>query len=204
VIVAGLTGGIASGKSFVGALLRRRGIPVIDADQLARDVVRPGTEGFDAVVRLFPEVLSDGEIDRGLLGRIVFADPERRRSLEAIVHPRVHAEFLRQMRLLKDAQLVVYEVPLLFERGLEREMDAVIVVDAPEEVQRERLMRRSGLTADEADRRILSQMSRADRCSRADFILSGLLTEKETETALDELLPRLLTEASHPKKGKSL
>ena len=200
-ITVGLTGGIASGKSFVGSLMRRRGIPVIDADQLAREVIRPGTEGFRQVIEAFPEVLVDGDIDRIVLGRIVFADPGKRRNLEEIIHPRVHAEFLRQKALYSGQPLVVYEVPLLFERGLEREMDAVIVVDAPEELQRERLMRRSGLSMEEADRRIASQMKRADRSSRADFILSGLLTEEETEQALEELLPRIMKAAKFQKKG---
>ena len=200
-ITVGLTGGIASGKSFVASLMRRRGIPVIDADQLARDVIRPGTEGFRQVIEVFPEVLVDGDIDRSLLGRIVFADSGKRRTLEGIIHPRVHAEFLRQKSLLAGKPLVVYEVPLLFERGLDREMDAVIVVDAPEELQRERLIRRSGLSGEEADRRIASQMNRADRSSRADFILSGLMTEEETEQALDELLPRIMKAPKFQQKG---
>ncbi len=191
-IVIGLTGGIASGKTFAGELLRRRGIPVIDADMLAREVVRPGSEGFSEVVRLFPEVLLHGEIDRAALGRIVFSDEKKRRQLEAIIHPRVHAEFLRQKSLHADSPLVVYEVPLLFERGLEKEMDAVIVVDAPESLQKDRLMKRSGLTAEEAERRIGAQMGRQDRLSRANFIISGRLSEKDTEAALEALLPKLL------------
>lgn len=201
-IVVGLTGGIASGKSFVGALLRRRGIPVIDADQLARDVVRPGTEGFAEVIRAFPNALSHGEIDRAALGQIVFGDPEKRRILERIIHPRVHAEFQRQKELHEGSPLVVYEVPLLFERGIDREMDVVIVVDAPESVQKDRLMRRSGLTEQEASRRIAAQMSRPDRLKRADFILSGLLTEEETQEALNDLIPRLFTQHDSKKKGE--
>jgi dephospho-CoA kinase len=201
VIVVGLTGGIASGKSFIGDLMRRRGVAVIDADQLARDVVRRGTEGFDEVIRAFPEVLLGGEIDRPALARIIFSDPEKRRRLEGIVHPRVHAEFLRQKEFHADDPLVVYEVPLLFERGLEKEMDAVIVVDVPEEIQRERLLRRSGLSAEEAGQRIKSQLSREEKLSRADFILSGLLTEEETDQALDSLLPKILKGVKTRKGG---
>lgn len=200
-IVVGLTGGIASGKSFIGSLLRRRGVPVIDADHLAREVVRRGTEGFDEVIRAFPEVLLHGDIDRPALARIIYADPIRRRKLEEIIHPRVRAEFLRQKAQLSDAPLVIYEVPLLYEKGLESEMDAVIVVDVPEEIQKERLMRRSGLGAEEADQRISSQMSRVERLSRADFILSGLLTEEETEIALDDLLPKIVKGSKNKKGG---
>ncbi len=200
-IVVGLTGGIASGKSFIGSLLRRRGVPVIDADHLAREVVRRGTEGFDEVIRAFPEVLLHGDIDRPALARIIYADPIRRRKLEEIIHPRVRAEFLRQKARLSDAPLVIYEVPLLYEKGLESEMDAVIVVDVPEEIQKERLMRRSGLGAEEADQRISSQMSRVERLSRADFILSGLLTEEETEIALDDLLPKIVKGSKNKKGG---
>ena len=200
-IVVGLTGGIASGKSFIGSLLRRRGVPVIDADHLAREVVRRGTEGFDEVIRAFPEVLLHGDIDRPALARIIYADPIRRRKLEEIIHPRVRAEFLRQKARLSDAPLVIYEVPLLYEKGLESEMDAVIVVDVPEEIQKERLMRRSGLVAEEADQRISSQMSRVERLSRADFILSGLLTEEETEIALDDLLPKIVKGSKNKKGG---
>ncbi len=200
-IVVGLTGGIASGKTFIGSLLRRRGVPVIDADHLAREVVRRGTEGFDEVIRAFPEVLLHGDIDRPALARIIYADPIRRRKLEEIIHPRVRAEFLRQKARLSDAPLVIYEVPLLYEKGLESEMDAVIVVDVPEEIQKERLMRRSGLGAEEADQRISSQMSRVERLSRADFILSGLLTEEETEIALDDLLPKIVKGSKNKKGG---
>ncbi|MCL4485015.1 MAG: dephospho-CoA kinase [Nitrospirae bacterium] len=200
-IVVGLTGGIASGKTFIGSLLRRRGVPVIDADHLAREVVRRGTEGFDEVIRAFPEVLLHGDIDRPALARIIYADPIRRRKLEEIIHPRVRAEFLRQKAQLSDAPLVIYEVPLLYEKGLESEMDAVIVVDVPEEIQKERLMRRSGLGAEEADQRISSQMSRVERLSRADFILSGLLTEEETEIALDDLLPKIVKGSKNKKGG---
>ncbi len=199
-IVVGLTGGIASGKSFIGALLRQRGVPVVDADQLARDVVRRGTEGFDAVIRAFPEVLLRGEIDRPALARIIYSDPVKRRKLEGIIHPRVRAEFLRQKALNAEAPLLVYEVPLLFEKGLESEMDAVIVVDVPPEIQEERLLRRSGLSVEEANQRINSQMSRVERLSRADFIISGLLTEEETEQALGDILPKILKELKK-KKG---
>ena len=187
-IVVGLTGGIASGKSFVGGLFRRLGIPVVDADQLSRQVVQPGTPGFDAVSRNFPAAVTAREIDRSKLGRIVFSDPVKRKILEDIIHPLVREEFLKFRLQHEKDPLIVYEVPLLFEKGLDREMDYVVVVDVPVSVQKERLQRRSGLTEQEAEIRIASQWGRDQRNGRADFLLSGLLTEKRLEEAIGDLL----------------
>lgn len=187
-IVVGLTGGIASGKSFVGGLFRRLGIPVVDADQLSRQVVQPGTPGFDAVSRNFPAAVTAREIDRSKLGRIVFSDPVKRKILEDIIHPLVREEFLKFRLQHEKDPLIVYEVPLLFEKGLDREMDYVVVVDVPVSVQKERLQRRSGLTEQEAEIRIASQWDRDQRNGRADFLLSGLLTEKRLEEAIGALL----------------
>lgn len=201
-IIVGLTGGIASGKSFVGALFRKKGVPVIDADQLSREVVRPGTEGFGRVARAFPEAVTAQGLDRTRLGQIIFADPLKRRELEDIIHPLVRREFLRQKDRYERAPLLVYEVPLLFEKGIDREMDVVVVVDVPVEVQRERLFRRSGLSEEEANGRLSSQWSREERNARADFLLSGLLSEEETGKAIDELVPKLLDSSGKHEKGE--
>lgn len=196
-ILLGLTGGIAAGKSFVGRMIARRGIPVVDADVLAREAVRPGTEGFLEVARAFPEIIREGEIDRPALGRIVFGDSEKRALLESIVHPRVREAFLREKTRLGSLPLLVYEVPLLFERGIDREMDRTLVVDVPESLQLSRLLTRPHMTEEEARRRIASQISRKDRLSRADFIISGALSEEETERELSRVLGELLV-ASPP------
>ena len=172
-------------------MFRRLGVPVVDADQLSREVVRSGSEGFFRVAQVLPEAVHGDEIDRSLLGRIVFSDRNRRAQLEKIIHPLVRQEFLKEKARHEKEPLLVYEVPLLFEKGIDREMDVVIVVDVPVQIQRERLVRRSGLSEEEANRRILSQWTREERNSRADFILSGLLSEEETEKVLRELLPKL-------------
>ena len=194
-ILLGLTGGIAAGKSFVGRMIARRGIPVIDADVLAREAVRPGEEGFFEVARVFPQAVKDGAIDRPALGRIVFGDPEKRAALEAIVHPRVRAAFLREKERLGALPLVVYEVPLLFERGIDREMDRTLVVDVPESLQLSRLLSRPHMTEEDARRRIESQIERQERVSRADFIISGSLSEEETEGELARILGEILGHA---------
>lgn len=200
-ILLGLTGGIASGKSFVGRRLAFRGIPVIDADILAREAVSPGSEGFAEVARRFPEVIKNGEIDRPALGKIVFSDPERLSVLEEIVHPRVRESFLRERARHGDAPLVVYEVPLLFERGIDSDMDRVLVVDVPEALQLERLIKRAGMSSDEARRRISAQIGRGQRLSRADVIISGELSEEETDRELSRILSEILSTQPPTQKG---
>ncbi|MGC8528905.1 MAG: dephospho-CoA kinase [Leptospirillia bacterium] len=187
-ILLGLTGGIAAGKSYVGRLIARRGIPVIDADVLAREAVLPGTEGFQEVAQAFPQAINQGKIDRPVLGRIIFSDPESRSRLEAIIHPRVRAAFFREKERFCHAPLVVYEVPLLFERGIDREMDYTLVVDVPESLQRARLLARPHMTQEEANRRMASQSGRQERLSRADFIISGSLSEEATEREISRIL----------------
>jgi dephospho-CoA kinase len=192
--LVGLTGGIATGKSTFAALLRRRGVPVVDADALARSAVEPGTEGLAEIARAFgPEAIGpDGALDRRRMASIVFADPGARRRLEAIVHPAVR-RLLREETARLAAQghaLAFYDVPLLFEVGLEGELDAVVVVWAPRAVQRERLVRRDGLDPAEAEARLAAQMDVEVKAARADFVVEngGALG------ALDEKADRLLAD----------
>jgi len=172
----GLTGGIASGKSTVSGILRALGADVIDADSLARDVVEPGTPGLAEVTRRFPGVLgADGRLDRAKLAARIFFDPAERAALNAILHPLIQAEFLRRTGEL-EAQgrpLVIYDAALLIENGLHRKMDAVVVVDAPEEVQRRRLMERNGLTREEADARLASQMPLREKVPLATWVVDN-------------------------------
>ena len=144
----GLTGGIASGKSTVSAILRELGALVIDADRLAREVVERGTPGLAAVVGVFgPEVLTaEGDLDRPALGAIVFNDPERRKVLEQIVHPLVHERSDALAAIYQSVDVVVHDIPLLAESGRAGTFAAVIVVDAPEEVQVARMVRDRGWT----------------------------------------------------------
>ncbi len=166
----GLTGGVASGKSSVSGILRELGAVVIDADQLAREVVAKGTPGLERVVEAFgADVLAaDGELDRAKVGAIVFADEDQRRVLEAIVHPLVFERIVALEAAAGDADLVVHDIPLLAESGRADTFDAVIVVDAPAEVQVERMVRDRGWTREEAEARIAAQAGREDRRAHRD------------------------------------
>lgn len=150
----GLTGNIASGKSAVASLLAAHGATIIDADVLAREVVAPGTPGFAAVLDHFGRVVlgADGTLDRARLRQRVFSDPAQRSALNAIVHPAV--ALLRDQRVAearaRGDRIVISDIPLLFEVGLEHAFDGVIVVDAPESVRLDRLMRDRGMAADDA------------------------------------------------------
>lgn len=171
----GLTGGIASGKSEVGRLLESYGAVLIDADVLAREVVEPGTDGLAEVVAAFgPDVLgSDGRLDRSKLGGLVFGDPEARARLEAIVHPRVRARARELERAAAEDAVVVHMIPLLVETGQGADFDLVVVVDVPEQVQLDRLVRSRGLTPEDAKSRIAAQASRERRRAIADVVLDN-------------------------------
>ena len=171
----GLTGGIASGKSTVSAILVELGAVVIDADLIAREVVARGTAGLAAVVGEFgPEVLTpDGDLDRAAMGALVFADPAARRRLEAIIHPLVHR---RSAELEADAPehaVVVHDIPLLAEVGRAGSFDAVVVVDAPAELQVRRMVEERGWTREEAESRIAAQATREQRLAIATHVVDN-------------------------------
>ncbi len=189
----GLTGGIASGKSSVSALLARQGAVVIDSDLLAREVVAAGTPGLAEIVDAFgADVLTiDGELDRPAMGRRIFGDAEARRRLESIIHPRVRAQAAEIERLASDESVVVHDIPLLVETGQAENFDVVVVVDAPPDVQRNRLMRDRGLAASEADTRINAQASRDERLAVADRVLVNAGTLDELGEAVDVLWAEL-------------
>jgi dephospho-CoA kinase len=175
--LVGLTGGIATGKSTFAAALRDLGVPVVDADQLARAVVAPGTPALDAIVREFgPGVRGpDGALDRKALGAIVFADPAARRRLEAITHPAIREAMVAETARLAAAghDLAFYDAPLLFEVGLDRAMALVVVVDAPREAQLRRLGARDGLSRAEAEARLAAQLPAAEKAARADVVVEN-------------------------------
>lgn len=177
-VTAGLTGGIATGKSTVSEMFRDAGAHVVCADRLARAVVRRGQPAWREIVAAFGEEIlrSDGELDREAMGRAVFSDPSARRRLEAIVHPRVFAGMEERVveigRENPDA-VVVQDVPLLFESGMDRRLRPVIVVYAPEAVQRERLMARDDRSEAEARARIGAQMSVEEKRRRADRVIDN-------------------------------
>jgi dephospho-CoA kinase len=174
--VVGLTGGIASGKSTVTAMFRELGAPVIDADEVARDVVEPGTPGLAEVARRFPGVVdASGRLDRAALGQRVFADPAERRALEAIVHPRIREEVARRIEALArtGVTVVLYDAALLIENELHRGMDGVIVVSAPESLQRSRLAARDGLDDAAITARLAAQLPLADKRAHATWVVDN-------------------------------
>jgi len=175
--LVGLTGGIATGKSTFAAALRAQGAPVLDADQLARQVVAPGSAALQEIARVFgPAVLArDGSLDRKALGALVFADPALRRRLEAITHPAIRAAMLAETARLSEAghDLIFYDAPLLFEVGLDQAMALTVVVWAPPEAQLARLMARDGLARAEAEARLAAQLPVAEKAARADVIIDN-------------------------------
>ena len=196
-LLVGLTGGIATGKSTVSDLLRRRGCVIIDADVLARDVVAPGEPALAEIAREFgSEVLApDGTLDRKKLGAIVFADAARRKRLEAITHPAIRDRFARQLAELMAAGfdgIVVFDAPVMIESGNYKHMDRIVVVATDEATQRARLIGRDAVAADEAERKIRSQMPLAEKAALADYVIDNgrdrAATEAEVERADRALL----------------
>lgn len=198
-LLVGLTGGIASGKSTVSRQLAELGCEVIDADVLAREVVAPGEPAWHGIVAAFGrEVLQpDGALDRKRLGALVFSDPERRRRLEAITHPAIHAR--RQVLLDRLAArgfdgLVVQDAALLIEAGGAAQVDRVVVVYATPEEQLARLMRRDGLGRDEAAQRIASQMPLAEKVRHAHYVIDSSASHEETAAQVRAVHAALLAE----------
>mgnify|MGYP001941607960 CR=1 FL=1 len=189
----GLTGGIASGKSLVGGRLAQLGARVIDHDQLARDVVEVGTAGLSQIVDAFGTrvLAADGSLDRRRLGQIVFADELARRQLNDIVHPLVR-QAARDLAAAAPADAIVVQmIPLLVETGQQDDFDALIVVDVPQDVQLARLMARNGFSRSEAQARIASQASRAERLAAADFVIDNAGSIDATLAQVDDLWRRL-------------
>lgn len=194
----GLTGGVASGKSTVSAILADLGAVVIDADRLAREVVAPGTEGLARVVEEFgPGVLTAaGELDRAAVGAIVFADEGARRRLEGIIHPLVHARGRELEEAAPADALVVHDIPLLAESGRAESFDAVIVVDAPHEVQVERMTSQRGWSVEEAEARIAAQATREQRLAVATHVIENTGTLEDLRDRVTEVFEELVSTGS--------
>jgi dephospho-CoA kinase len=172
----GLTGGIATGKSTFAAALRQLGFPVIDADQLARQVVEPGTTAHAAIAVAFPGVIDQaGRLDRKALAGRVFGQEAERRRLEAITHPAIRAAMGAESTRLEAAghDLVFYDTPLLYEVGLDQAMALVVVVWAPRQAQLRRLAARDGLTVAEAEARLAAQLPVDEKAARADAVIDN-------------------------------
>ena len=197
-LAVGLTGGVAAGKSAVAEIWRKAGVPVVSADDFAREAVAPGTAGLKRVVEIFGTevLLPDGALDRRALGRVVFADAEARRRLEAVVHPEVRALAQEWRARQRDAgeELAVWEIPLLFETGMEDEVDIVVVVQAPEALRRRRMAETREMDEKEAQAVIDAQLPDGERRERADILIENSGTRAELARralgVLDELRAR--------------
>lgn len=177
--VVALTGGIGSGKSLVANYFFTLGAEVLDADQISRQVIERGTPGFDEVVATFGDsVLKDGEINRRALGEIVFANPEKRKALEAIIHPKVQQALANAQKVLGDNDILIYEIPLLVETNAAKKFDYIITVEAPLQARLERLKAR-GMYQSEIEMRIASQASSEQRIAIANTVINNDGDEEE-------------------------
>jgi dephospho-CoA kinase len=195
-ILVGLTGGIATGKSTVAKTFKRCGAVVIDADQLARNVVRPGKPAWREIVNAFGKIILNPNrtLNRHVLGAIVFGNRAKLRRLERMIHPRVAREQARLTRLAarrNPLTVVIYDVPLLFEAGVDKRVDKIIVVTTDRETQIARLRKRNGLGRAEAIRRIRSQMPLTKKVRLADFVLQGTLKPAPLRQAVRALIRTL-------------
>ncbi|MDX3058390.1 dephospho-CoA kinase [Streptomyces sp. NE06-03E] len=194
----GLTGGIGAGKSEVSRLLARFGAVLIDADRISREVVEPGTPGLTAVVEAFgPGILRpDGTLDRSALGSIVFADPARLATLNAIVHPLVGARSAELERAAGAGAVVVHDVPLLTENGLAPLYDLVVVVDAKPGTQLDRLVTLRGMTESDARARMAAQATREERLAVADLVIDNDGPLEDLEPQVREVWSQLTARAA--------
>jgi len=196
-LIIGLTGGIGSGKSTVAGYFAQHGIPVIDADQLTRELVVPGSPALNEIINVFGSniLLPDGSLDRHQLRRRVFADPDQKRRLEAILHPRVYTELSYRTQALR-TPYCIWVVPLLLETGGTALVDRVLVVDAPESLQRQRVLRRSGMDENTLQTILSNQANRAERLSTADDVIENNSDLSQLQQQVTALHHRYLDLAS--------
>lgn len=194
-VVIGLTGGIASGKSTVSKMFLSRGIRVIDADQISREVVEVGRPAYYQIVESFGEKIlhEDKTINREKLGAVIFSDEEKRQQLNQIVHPAVRMEMFEQIQIEKDknAKYIVLDIPLLFESKLTHMVDKTVLVYVDEQTQLERLMIRNGYSEEEAIMRIKSQLPLKEKIKLADIVINNNGSRAETEAQLNKFLMEL-------------
>lgn len=192
--LVGLTGGIGSGKSTVADLIRAQGVPVLDADQLAREVTAPGEPALAEIAHVWPQAIApDGRLDRKKLGATVFADPAARRRLEAITHPRIQERARAQAQAMETQghRLAFYEASLLVETGRHREYDGLVVVSADDEQQIARVVARDGCTHEQATARLRAQLPLADKAKVATHIIDNSGDLEATRRQVERLLADL-------------
>ena len=199
-----LTGGIASGKTTVANLLAEHGALLIDSDQLAREVVEPGTPGLAQVVTRFGEqvLTQTGRLDRQALGEIVFADAAARADLNAIIHPLVRRRRAELIAQAAAGRIVVSVIPLLVETGLVDQFDDVVVVDVPSQTQVARLVRRNDISPEQAQARLDAQASRAERLAAADWVVTNSGSRAELEAQVERLWSQMRSKAQGCEPGK--
>lgn len=212
-IVLGVTGSIGMGKSTVSNMLKEMGIPVHDADATVHKLLAAGGAGVAPVAQLFPESLAQdangqGYIDRKVLGQIVFADAEKKKALEQILHPMVQqdsAAFRADMEQ-KGHKLVVFDIPLLYETGGQRRVDSVLVVTAPADVQKARVMARPGMTEERFNHVLSQQVPDAEKRARADYIVTTDVsmddTREQLKKIIDAIVPPQKPRAAPPANGR--
>ncbi len=188
----GLTGGIATGKSTVSQLLRTRGVPLIDADQVVHEIQAPGAEAYQAIVDHFDKGIlnNDGTINRRALGGIVFSDPTQLKALESILHPIIYQKVEEKRRDLEALghKMAVYDVPLLYEKHLEPRFDDCVLVYAPKALQVQRMKKRDQLSDEEIEKRLSQQLSIEEKKKRADFVIENSGSLEDLEKAVDTWL----------------
>jgi dephospho-CoA kinase len=193
-MIIGLTGSIASGKSTVSKMLKEKGFPIVDADEIARLVVEPGSPVLVEISRIFGQeiVHNDGSLNREKLGARIFGNAEERQKLNSIIHPAIRKEMLRQKEqwISMGSNTVILDIPLLFESKLQSYVDKIIVVSVTPEIQKERLIARNVLSEEEADERIRSQLPIKEKELSADAVLRNNGTVEETEIQLTEVLSK--------------
>ena len=202
-ITVGLTGGIACGKSFVTNLLLEKGAVIIDLDQVAREVVKPGREAWSDILSFFGQEFVDeeGNIDRQKLGQVVFSDKKKRENLNYITHRRI-IEYVQKKKdeFCKNPEnkgkVLVIDAPLLFEAGMDKMVDKVIVIICDREVQMKRLMERDNLSKGESGKRINSQMPLEEKARYGDYIIDNSHSREHTRKQVDEVWQSLIREMS--------
>ena len=187
-ITLAITGSIGMGKSTVAAMFAESGIPTFDADAAVRRLQGPGGRLVPQIEARFPGTTRDGAVDRDALSTAVLGDPDELAALEAIVHPAVHHERTRFIVENGDSPALLFDIPLLFETGGDAAFDKVIVVSAPAELQRHRVMERPGMTNDKLDRILARQMPDAEKRERADFIVDTSGSLSQTRRQVDAIL----------------
>lgn len=191
-MIIGLTGSIATGKSTIANMLKEYGLPIVDADLVARQVVEPGTETLAQIAEAFGQevIQADGSMDREKVGSIIFHQPEKRQVLNNIIHPAIRAEMLRQRDeiLANGAKHVVMDIPLLFESKLQHFVEKILVVSVKEEVQLQRLMERNGFSEEEARARISTQLPIRVKVEGADAVVYNDGTFGQSREQLEQIL----------------